>query len=339
MRYPLCDKTLINQRLDAVEFLLGENAEEFLQSVRIILKNIGNLQKIIFRMQTSSALPHDWKTLIRTLNALETLIAVCLPYQGKLYPMQELLSEKFDTSIIGDINSWLIHVIDTEKTEKQQRFVVRRGVDSTLDQWGEMYTCLPDVLSQLAEDELANLRGNVQTCGLIYFPLVGYLLKIPKAEVETPDIQLSGLEFAFTDGEMAYYRNNTTRALDERYGDVMYAIIDAETIIMHRLQDRLLIHAQSILRASQFAAEIDCLCSFAITAKFMDWTRPRLTDNQCIYIYNGRHPIQQTQCPNIIKNSFYANASRNRITMLTGPNGSGKSIYMKQVRKVKTCVN
>ncbi|CAH8637955.1 unnamed protein product [Heterobilharzia americana] len=44
MRYPLCDKTLINQRLDAVEFLLGENAEEFLQSVRIILKNIGNLQ-------------------------------------------------------------------------------------------------------------------------------------------------------------------------------------------------------------------------------------------------------------------------------------------------------
>ncbi|CAH8660704.1 unnamed protein product [Heterobilharzia americana] len=136
-------------------------------------------QKIIFRMQTSSALPHDWKTLIRT--------------------------------------------------EKQQRFVVRRGVDSTLDQWGEMYTCLPDVLSQLAEDELANLRGNVQTCGLIYFPLVGYLLKIPKAEVETPDIQLSGLEFAFTDGEMAYYRNNTTRALDERYGDVMYAIIVIHT--------------------------------------------------------------------------------------------------------------
>ncbi|KAH8866887.1 MutS protein like [Schistosoma japonicum] len=285
-------------------------------------------------MQTSSALSSDWKILIQTFNAIEVLINMCIPYYDKLYPIQELFAGDFDKTILGSIKSWLIQVVDIEKTEKEQRFVIRRGVDSTLDTWNETYNCLPDLLSQLAEDELAKLRENVRTCGLIYFPLVGYLLRIPKREVETPDIQLSGLEFAFTDNEMAYYRNETTRALDQRYGDVMYAIVDAETTIMHHLQDRLLIHTQNILRATKFVAKMDCLCAFAIAAKHMEWTRPKLENENCIHIRNGRHPIQQTVCTNIIKNSFYANTSEHRITLLTGPNGSGKSIYMKQIALV-----
>ncbi|KAH8866886.1 MutS protein like [Schistosoma japonicum] len=76
------------------------------------------------------------------------------------------------------------------------------------------------------------------------------------------------------------------------------------------------------------------LCAFAIAAKHMEWTRPKLENENCIHIRNGRHPIQQTVCTNIIKNSFYANTSEHRITLLTGPNGSGKSIYMKQIALV-----
>ncbi|CAH8673465.1 unnamed protein product [Schistosoma haematobium] len=331
MGSPISSKEVITGRLDAVEFFLGGKGTQLLSEIRTLLKKVGNIQKIILRMQTSSAIPSDWRTIIHTLDAIEALITMCKPYCEKLYPVQELLLTNFDSAIIGNVKSWLVHVIDTEKTEKEQRFVVRRGVDTTLDKWNETYACLPDLLSQLAEDELGKLRENIRTCGLIYFPLVGYLLKIPKVEVETPDIQLSELEFAFTDNEMAYYRNKTTRILDQRYGDVMYAIVDAETTIMHHLQDRLLIHTQSILQASQFVAEIDCLCAFAMAAKHMEWTRPKIVNENCIHIYKGWYPIQQTVSTNIIKNSFYSDGSKHKITLLTGPNGSGKSIYMKSL--------
>ncbi|CAH8673450.1 unnamed protein product [Schistosoma haematobium] len=331
MGSPISSKEVITGRLDAVEFFLGGKGTQLLSEIRTLLKKVGNIQKIILRMQTSSAIPSDWRTIIHTLDAIEALITMCKPYCEKLYPVQELLLTNFDSAIIGNVKSWLVHVIDTEKTEKEQRFVVRRGVDTTLDKWNETYACLPDLLSQLAEDELGKLRENIRTCGLIYFPLVGYLLKIPKVEVETPDIQLSELEFAFTDNEMAYYRNKTTRILDQRYGDVMYAIVDAETTIMHHLQDRLLIHTQSILQASQFVAEIDCLCAFAMAAKHMEWTRPKIVNENCIHIYKGWYPIQQTVSTNIIKNSFYSDGSKHKITLLTGPNGSGKSIYMKSI--------
>ncbi|CAH8660162.1 unnamed protein product [Schistosoma curassoni] len=232
MGSPISSKEVITGRLDAVEFFLGGKGTQLLSEIRTLLKKVGNIQKIILRMQTSSAIPSDWRTIIHTLDAIEALITMCKPYCEKLYPVQELLLTNFDSAIIGSVKSWLVHVIDTEKTEKEQRFVVRRGVDTTLDKWNETYACLPDLLSQLAEDELGKLRENIRTCGLIYFPL-------------------------FTDNEMAYYRNKTTRILDQRYGDVMYAIVDAETTIMHHLQDRLLIHTQSILQASQFVAEID----------------------------------------------------------------------------------
>ncbi len=38
----------------------------------------------------------------------------------------------------------------------------------------QVYRCLPDILSRLAEHELNRLRGHVDACGLIYFPLVSY---------------------------------------------------------------------------------------------------------------------------------------------------------------------
>ncbi|KAF7255739.1 hypothetical protein EG68_07225 [Paragonimus skrjabini miyazakii] len=220
----------------------------------------------------------------------------------------------------------------------------------------QTYRCLPDLLSQLAEEELKKLRENISTCALIYFPLVGFLLKIPKTEVQTPDIEFCGLQYAperidyqlffqFADNEMAYYRNDTTRGgfisysfnnafvteLDKRYGDVMYAIIDSETAIMHRLQDRILEHSKHILRAHQFAAEMDCLCAFAQAASSMKGVRPKLVQESLIRITNGWHPIQQLLSIDTIRNSFSSGGNHGRTTLVTGPNASGKSIYLKQI--------
>ncbi|KAF8561548.1 hypothetical protein P879_07644 [Paragonimus westermani] len=143
---------------------------------------------------------------------------------------------------------------------------------------------------------------------------------------------------------MAYYRNDTTRGrfiiyspntfvieLDKRYGDVMYAIIDSETAIMHRLQDRILEHSKHILRAHQFAAEMDCLCAFAQAASSMKGVRPKLVQESLIRITNGWHPIQQLLSIDTIRNSFFSGGSHERTTIVTGPNASGKSIYLKQI--------
>ncbi|VDP38166.1 unnamed protein product [Schistosoma margrebowiei] len=179
---------------------------------------------------------------------------MCKPYCEKLYPVQELFLTNFDSAIIRSVKSWLVHVIDTEKTEKEQRFVVRRGVDTTLDKF-----------------------------------------------------------------------------LDQRYGDVMYAIVGCGNH-NHASSSRSLTNSHT---KHTSGIPICCgdrfLCAFAMAAKHMEWTRPKIVNENCIHIYKGWYPIQQTVSTNIIKNSFYSDGSKHKITLLTGPNGSGKSIYMKNI--------
>ncbi|KAG5442481.1 MutS protein msh5, variant 2 [Clonorchis sinensis] len=329
MRTPSRDLKCLNERLTAVECLL--KTPGLTKSIRTTLRNIGHLPRIFYRMQQSSALPTDWKCLMQTLTSLEKLIQLCMPYGNKLFPMQNLLDNNFDQNLSNTIQTWMMNMIDFDALTTQHRFSVKQGLDPKLDEWIQTYRCLPDLLSQLAEEELRKLRESISTCGLIYFPLVGFLLKIPKTEVETPDIEMCDLSYAFTDNDMAYYRNDTTRELDQRFGDVMYAIIDSETAIMHRLQDRILEHAGELLRAHQFAAEIDCLCAFALAASSMNGVRPKLVDSSVIYIKNGWHPIQALVSNNTIRNSFYSGNETGRTTMVTGPNASGKSVYIKQI--------
>ncbi|KAA3671546.1 DNA mismatch repair protein MSH5, partial [Paragonimus westermani] len=107
--------------------------------------------------------------------------------------------------------------------------------------------------------------------------------------------------------------------------------LDSETAIMHRLQDRILEHSKHILRAHQFAAEMDCLCAFAQAASSMKGVRPKLVQESLIRITNGWHPIQQLLSIDTIRNSFFSGGSHERTTIVTGPNASGKSIYLKQI--------
>ncbi|TPP66120.1 hypothetical protein FGIG_07919 [Fasciola gigantica] len=268
MRTPLRDIEKINERLDAVQFLVQCNSSQLLQNMRSYLRLISNLPRILCRMQQSSALPSYWKSILQTLNAIEKLIYLCLPHSAELYPVRNLLNERAQLDLLRKVQTWIMCIVDVEATSKQNRFSVRPGTDSTLDEWKQTYRCLPELLSQLAEEELKKLRENISTCGLIYFPLVGYLLKIPKAEVTTPDIDLSNLEFAFTDSDMAYYRNETTRELDKRYGDVMYSIIGKRFLVKILRNDILLLFAYRLfvtITMMNFSAagmgEVKTMCS------------------------------------------------------------------------------
>ncbi|KAF5400716.1 hypothetical protein PHET_05818 [Paragonimus heterotremus] len=267
MRSPLQDVEKINQRLNAIEFLLKTANGTLLKSIRSTLRKVENIPRIFYRMQQSSALPNDWKNLMQSLMSLEQLIGICATHAGELYPVRQLTQEAFEIESLSVIQMWMVRIIDFEAIQKQHRFSVNQGLDSVLDEWIQTYRCLPDLLSQLAEEELKKLRED----------------------------------------------------------------INSETAIMHRLQDRILEHSKHILRAHQFAAEMDCLCAFAQAASSMKGVRPKLVQESLIRITNGWHPIQQLLSIDTIRNSFSSGGNHGRTTLVTGPNASGKSIYLKQV--------
>ncbi|KAF8009141.1 hypothetical protein BT93_J0203 [Corymbia citriodora subsp. variegata] len=146
--------------------------------------------------------------------------------------------------------------------------------------------------------------------------------------------RLEDFEYAFsdTDGEMTsfFYHTAKTRELDDLLGDIHHKILDMERAIIRDLIIHILTFSAHLLKAANFAAELDCFLSLALVARQNNYVRPTLTEETLLDIQNGRHVLQEMTVDTFIPNDtkiFFDG----RINIITGPNYSGKSIYVKQV--------
>lgn len=151
---------------------------------------------------------------------------------------------------------------------------------------------------------------------------------------ETTLENLQDFEFAFSDGdrdtEKFFYRTSKTRELDNLLGDIYHKILDMERAITGDLVSHILLFSTHLLKAVNFAAELDCYLSLAMVARQNNYVRPILTTESLLDIQNGRHVLQEMTVDTFIPNSTKI-LDDGRINIITGPNYSGKSIYIKQV--------
>ncbi|HBK71681.1 MAG TPA: DNA mismatch repair protein MutS, partial [Flavobacteriaceae bacterium] len=99
------------------------------------------------------------------------------------------------------------------------------------------------------------------------------------------------------------------------------------------LLNYMLNHIKQVQENAQQIAKLDCLCSFAQTAKDNNYVRPQLDESTDLEIKNGRHPVIEKQLPigeEYIANDLVLNRTQQQIIMITGPNMSGKSAILRQ---------
>jgi DNA mismatch repair protein MutS len=80
-------------------------------------------------------------------------------------------------------------------------------------------------------------------------------------------------------------------------------------------------------------AELDVLCSFALTSLQNNYNRPEIVLDSVIEIKDGRHPVVEKILSDAVftPNDTYLDNNKNKLIILTGPNMAGKSTYMRQV--------
>jgi DNA mismatch repair protein MutS len=80
-------------------------------------------------------------------------------------------------------------------------------------------------------------------------------------------------------------------------------------------------------------AVLDCLLSFATTAKTNKYSKPEISDSTRLAIKAGRHPVIEKQLPvgeNYVPNDVYLDTETQQILIITGPNMAGKSALLRQ---------
>lgn len=327
---PTTNIQVLKERQKAIAFFHSPRNLEVVLSIQDCLKHVKCISRVLLKMASAQASTNDWQSLYKTVYNSIYIANIC-----KTLPDIEI-AQKITQEFSEDLHriaSLVDKIVDFDDSVAQNRFVVKPGVDESLDEKKRTYNGLPDFMTKVAQEELSRLDASILECNILYLPQLGYLLAIPRTEEmkEEKDFEMEGLQFVFFSDNTVHYKSASTRELDILLGDTLCEITDHETAIMHRLQNIILEHTDLLMKVMEYTAELDCLISLSVHAKEYNYVCPELTEENILNIKGGRHPLQEMYVTPFVANDTLVEKEALRMKILTGPNASGKSVYLKQV--------
>ena len=122
--------------------------------------------------------------------------------------------------------------------------------------------------------------------------------------------------------------------LDAYYGDIAGVIADLEVTIVRQLEERVRAYEPLLLAVGARLAELDVLAAFAEVAADHRYTRPRVVEDNVLFVKAARHPLAELTVETFVPNDIAlapGRAGAGAIAIVTAPNQSGKSVYLKTV--------
>nr|XP_023658277.1 mutS protein homolog 5 [Paramormyrops kingsleyae] len=328
---PSRDLSVLSRRQEVVRFFSSPRSADTLSTLQGCLRNIRSIPTLLYRMSLSHTKVSDWQSLYKTVYS-----AVCIRDTVRSLPQSVQLFREISESFTEDlycIASLISKVVDFEGSLAENRFTVKPNVDPEIDEKKRRMMGLSDFLTQVARKELENLDSRIPSCSVIYIPLIGFLLSVPRlpSMIEKEDFQIEGLDFMFLSEERLHYRSERTKELDRMLGDLHCDIRDMETAVMTQLQATVLQRSSCLYQVLQLSAELDCLMALAQVSQENGYCSPLLSPHSCLNLKQARHPLLELCSAVFVPNPLSSSEREGKVKVLTGPNSSGKSIYLKQV--------
>ncbi|XP_076009780.1 mutS protein homolog 5 isoform X1 [Genypterus blacodes] len=328
---PTRDLAVLHRRQEVIRFFTLPQNSNCLSNLQSSLRNIRNIPTLLRRMSLSHTKVADWQSLYKTVYS-----AVCIRDTVRHLPQSIQLFHDISEGFSDDlhyITSLISRVVDFESSVTENQITINANVDPAIDEKKRRMMGLSDFLTNVARRELEHLDARIPSCCVIYIPLIGFLLSVPRlpSMVEKEDFVIFGLDFMFLSEERLHYRSQRTRELDDFFGDLHCDIRDMETAVMTQLQNAVLERSTSLYKVLELSAELDCLMALSSASQEYGYSSPKIANHRKITITQGRHPLLEMCSPMFVANSFQSSESQGRVKVITGPNSSGKSIYLKQV--------
>ncbi|SFR76573.1 DNA mismatch repair protein MutS [Marinobacter daqiaonensis] len=315
---PLRDVAEVHHRQHAVSALLDGFHYE---PVHDLLKQVGDIERILARVALRSARPRD---LARLRDALGTLPAL----QKALEPVNSHHVVRLATLIseYPQLSELLERAInDNPPVVIRDGGVIREGFDDELDDLRNISENAGQYLLDVETRERE--RTGINTLKVGYNRVHGYYIEISRAQsgqAPADYIRRQTLKNAerFITPELKEFEDKAlsakSRALAREkglYDDLLETLAGQ----LPELQD-----------SAQALAELDVLANFAERATSLRFTAPEFREGPGLVMEAGRHPVvEQLLDEPFVPNNLLMDEQR-RMLVITGPNMGGKSTYMRQ---------
>lgn len=314
LQRPLREHRDINQRYDAVAALQQLD----LPLLRKLLRQIGDLERILTRVGLRSARPRDLARLRSALSILPELRAAI-----------DQPAMRHWTARIGGFPALagLLQqaIIEQPPLLIRDGGVIADGYDAELDEQRQLAAGATDFLQQIERRE--RQRTGINTLKVGFNKVHGYYIETSRAAAHQVPADYQRRQ---TLKNAERYIIPELKTYEDQVLQSQSRALAREKWLYEQLLDRLCEQLSPLQQTAVALSEIDVLRSFAEQAQSHDYTRPQLSSDAGIYLTGARHPvIERLQTDPFIANDLELQPER-RLLLITGPNMGGKSTYMRQ---------
>ena len=319
---PLKNKVTIDERLQAVEYLIKEqdNSNKLSQSI----KTIGDLERIISKVSLLKISPRELNQLKKALSSIADIQILC--QQSENITLKKIGEQINLCSSVKDKIE--VTITDDAPVAIQKGNAVKSGVSEELDTLRAISLSGKDYLIKLQNAEIE--KTGISSLKIGFNNVFGYFLEVRnthKEKVPETWIRKQTLVSAerYITPELKEYEEKILGA-EEKIQKIEEQIF---TELIHYIID----YIKPIQLNAQLVAQLDCLLSFATVALKNNYRKPIITEDNILKIKEGRHPVIEQQLPlgeQYIPNDVFLDNESQQIIIITGPNMSGKSAILRQ---------
>ncbi len=312
---PLRDKAQIEERQRVVSFFWLNTKHR--AGYREILPQIGDLERISSRAAVGRITPREMEQLSTGLKNTALLHRT----GGGIG--EEQLTDCEDLTRVLDAT-----LAEAPPAQLSKGGVIRAGCNPSLDELRDIVAHSKEYLQQL-QQQAARDTG-ISSLKISYNNVFGYYIEVRNAH---KDKVPAGWIRKQTLVNAERYITQELKEYEEKILGAQEKIQSLEQEAFAALVALVQQHIRTIQQNAAVVARIDCLCALATLAAANNYCCPNITEDGCIQITKGRHPVLETLMPpgeKYIPNNVRLDPYDQQIIILTGPNMAGKSALLRQ---------
>ncbi|MGR5119819.1 DNA mismatch repair protein MutS [Vibrio astriarenae] len=318
LHQPMRTIDTLNHRLDAIAEIKDSALFADLQPV---LKQIGDIERILARLALRSARPRD---LARLRQALQQLPELQANLESVEHPYLKQLAQ-FSAPMDETCELLERAIKENPPVVIRDGGVIASGYNAELDEWRKLADGATEYLDKMEQDERE--RHGIDTLKVGYNNVHGFFIQVSRGQshlVPPHYVRRQTLKNA------ERYIIPELKEHEDKVLNSKSKALALEKKLWEELFDLLLPQLEPMQNLASALSQLDILQNLAERADTLDYCRPILSEKAGIEIQGGRHPVvEQVMEDPFIANPISLNDKR-RMLIITGPNMGGKSTYMRQ---------
>lgn len=322
MLMPLNDIIRINERLDAVEYLIKETDTR--TKLCLHIKQAGDVERLASKVPLKKINPREVLQVAKGLQQTESIKAICAASHNEyLKRLGDSLNPCF----------YILEKILKEINENPPALInkgglIATGIHAELDELRSIASGGKNYLLELQQKEA--IATGISSLKISYNNVFGYYLEVTnlhKTKVPETWIRKQTLANAerYITPELKVYEEKIVGAEDK--------ILQIEQQLFQELLNELQDYIAPMQVNGHVMAVLDNLCCFANNALQFTYKKPQMHESDELQLNDSRHPVIERNLPpgeKYISNDISLDANAQQLIILTGPNMSGKSAILRQ---------